>query len=142
MDPVRGGGAALAAATVYLGVGLGLTQAALVVTASPMLGPYAPVRTPGDLAFGFPFVGAAGIGAAAPGNRTALAATLAMALAAGAGIAAVFLAPAGLGYTPERGAALNLAVQQGLAGAAVTLLTGIPGLVVGLLIGSFRRQRG
>lgn len=115
----------------YLGLSCGLAEAALVLAASPTLGPYAPFQLPGDLAFGFPFVAAFFHGLVAPGWRMALAAALIFALTTGTGIAAVILTPAVLDYTPERGAALNLAIRQAFAAFFVTLLTGGPGLLVG-----------
>jgi len=119
-------------AALYLGLTGGLAEAALFLGASPTLGPYAPFRLPGDLAFGFPFVAAVLCGLLAPGWGVALAGVLVFGLTAGAGVAAVLLTPALLGYTPERGAALNLAAQQAFAAFFVSLLTGGPGLPVGV----------
>ncbi len=129
----------LAAATLYLGLACGLAGASLIVAASPLLGPYAPLQLPGDLAFGFPFMAAVLLGATASDWRMALAGTLAMTLTVGAAIAATFLTPALLGYTPERGAALNLAVQQAFGAVVATTFTAGPGLLVGLGLGHLWR---
>ncbi len=120
------------AAALYLGLSGGLAEAALFLGASPTLGPYAPFQLPGDLAFGFPFVAVVFCGLLAPAWEGALGSVLVFGFTAGSGIAAVLLTPALLGYTPERGAALNLATQQAFAAFFVSLLTGGPGLLVGV----------
>lgn len=122
----------LPAGALYLGLTGGLVEAALLLAASPTLGPYAPFQLPADLPIGFPFAAAVVYGLLIPVWGAALGSVLAFAFTAGAGIAAVLLAPAVLGYTPERGGTLNLAAQQAFAAGFVSLLSGGPGLLVGM----------